>query len=64
MASTWKMNIRKSDTVVARKLVAALVPHFPASGVMTPGMNIEYVLNPQILHWEIVRRNAPLNLIG
>lgn len=33
-------------------LVAALVPHFPASGVVTPEMNIEYVLKPQILHWE------------
>jgi hypothetical protein len=42
----------KSGTVVARKLVAALVPYFPGSGVVTPGMNIEYVLKPQILHWE------------
>ena len=42
----------KSGTVVARKLVAALVPYFPASSVVTPGTNGEYMLKPQILHWE------------
>ena len=42
----------KSGTVVARKLVAALVPYFPESSVARPGANEEYLLKPQILHWE------------
>ena len=42
----------KSGTVVARKLVAALVPHFPKSTVVTTGASAEYLLKPEILHWE------------
>jgi len=42
----------KSGTVVARKLVAALVPYFPESRVAALGANEEYLLKPQILHWE------------
>ena len=42
----------KSGTVVARKLVGALVPHFPKSSVVTTGTSGEYLLKPQILHWE------------
>jgi hypothetical protein len=55
----------KSGTVAARKLVAALVPHFPASGVVTPEMNIEYVLKPQIAEAKFDRHGTvPLSGSG
>jgi hypothetical protein len=40
-----------SGKVVARKLVAALIPHYPGSMVSSGGRSV-YLIEPKILHWE------------
>jgi len=42
----------KSGTVVARKLVAALLPYFPNTSNVSVKNDSEFSIAPQILHWE------------
>jgi hypothetical protein len=41
-----------SGKVVARKLVAALIPQYPGSTVSSTSSRSVYLIEPKILHWE------------